>query len=58
MNELDGLSSYETSRLLDMDRMTLRPNGISMTEEELVALAYQIRSDTRLYLNPTRRTGA
>jgi hypothetical protein len=51
MTELDQLSPNDIFRLLEIDRLTLRPNGISMTEQELVALANQIRNDTRLYLN-------
>jgi len=35
--------------ILKIDRLRLRPNGIKMTERELVALAHQIREDTKLY---------
>lgn len=51
MTRLDQLSPIEISRLLDIDRLTLRPNGIRMTEEELVALANVLRKDTKLYLS-------
>lgn len=51
MTELDQLSPIEISRLLDIDRLTLRPKGIRMTEEELVALANQLRKDTKQYLS-------
>lgn len=51
MTELDQLSPIEISRLLDIDRLTLRPNGIRMTEEELVALANVLRKDTKLFLS-------
>jgi len=51
MTKLDQLSPGDIFRLLEIDRLTLRPNGISMTEQELVALASQIRNDTGLYLN-------
>lgn len=51
MTRLDQLSPIEISRLLDIDRLALRPNGIRMTGEELVALANQLRKDTKLYLS-------
>jgi hypothetical protein len=39
------LSAVDISRIVEVDRLTLRPNGINMTEEELVALAYEIRDN-------------
>ena len=48
----DGCSpSCALTDILNIDRLRLRPNGIRMTESELVALAHQIREDTKLYLN-------
>ena len=37
------LSAVEISSIVEVDRLTLQPNGITMTEEELVALAYELR---------------
>jgi hypothetical protein len=41
------LSAVDISRIVEVDKATLRPNGINMTEEELVALAYEIRPDAK-----------
>jgi len=38
------LSAAEISSIVEVDRLTLQPNGIRMTEEELVALAYELRT--------------
>jgi len=46
-----SLSEIDISRIVEVDRLTLRPNGIRMTEEELVALAYELRTDT--YMEPS-----
>jgi len=42
------LSSVDISRIVEVDRLRLRPNGIKMTEEELVALAYEIRDGANM----------
>jgi hypothetical protein len=39
------LSASDISNIVQVDRLTLQPNGIKMTEEELVALAHEIRKD-------------
>ena len=48
----DGCSpSCALTDILNIDRLRLRPNGIRMTERELVALSHQIREDAKLCLN-------
>jgi len=42
------LSAIDISRIVEVDRITLQPNGIRMTEEELVALAYELRNDAKM----------
>jgi hypothetical protein len=49
-----GLSGSEISRIVEVDRLALRPHGIRMTEEELVALAYQLRDDSDIELSASR----
>jgi len=48
------LSTTDISHIVEVDRLTLRPNGISMTEEELVGLAYELHIDTKLGPSPKR----
>ena len=43
------LSVVDISRVVEVDKLTLRPNGIEMTEEELVALAYEIRDGAKMH---------
>jgi len=52
MEGQDGCSpSCALIDVLKIDKLRLRPNGIRMTESELVALAHQIREDTKLHLD-------